>query len=747
MKKIFKGIIYLPLPFLVISCNSNVVKNNVENEKENSNNINIPNEGQNKSKTEEIIDDKINNDATTKKDDQAQEEKEDNNTNQNEINQIDDNQDIKTINISKIKLVDNNLIFELENNEEIKLLNNSRTVLNYRLKEIDKQLSSITDDSIKFNINNIDGIEIISLTSENQDIKFNILNKQIEIEQKEEQIIDKVNNPKDIFSKNEFPKNIIIKDNIQNRMVIERYFQNELLKSISFINGNFMEEPEKWTHLSFQTFDGFDGYKQIPNLQVKFKDPTTNNAQVYITKIMPTLVQDNNLEIDDQEIILNRDITNYLNKKFFNKKISFYIKTTTSFQVLTFNYTFDLDLLIQTPLKTVDDSNNFEINAEIVNNNLKVRIKPLNKNKISFDKLEENGLLVDKLSTVTSVSYFTNQEQEFTLFSKPTNQNLSTLNSNEDFYNNNTSAKLLDVANNQDELFKKIRERVFVVGGGTMTMLSKVKPSDDNDFRYYFITNRHVVDILKNRWSDHRVMKKMMIPHSNDSLVRNADRSISIDINKEWFEFGFWESSNQTNTSGVLKNDGTQNADFAISIIDIKPIINKAQNENNINILNYLNNWKTLKAIKLSPHSKYLSEHSNVDFRIGSFPLDNFAGFSGRRYREHIINKIDKIILNDQAQEFEKYGHFRTFVLKDTPSNKLDLISGASGSVVFDNNLNMVALFMQNIGNDDRYGFGLLASPDYDYFGFNSNNNPNSFKNKLTSEISKNPSKFELIDF
>ncbi|UWV80068.1 hypothetical protein NW072_03020 [Mycoplasmopsis felis] len=48
----------------------------------------------------------------------------------------------------------------------------------------------------------------------------------------------------------------------------------------------------------------------------------------------------------------------------------------------------------------------------------------------------------------------------------------------------------------------------------------------------------------------------------------------------------------------------------------------------------------------------------------------------------------------------------------------------------------MVALFMQNLG-DDEYGFGLLSSLDYDYFGYETNNNPNSFKKNLKKKQQK----------
>ncbi|MCU4706296.1 hypothetical protein [Mycoplasma sp. CSL7503-lung] len=768
LKKILPILIGISSPFLVISCGTNL-KEEKQNNDNNSNNISIIETEKNNEKDRLI-----------------------------------------KVDIARVSLTNDALIFETSE-ENINKINNSQITLYYKINGKLMKKSKIISNSIYFDLENIDNsnnIEIVSIESENNNIEFNIIDKNIKkTENKEiernvnEEIPDKHNdetsnqepkstgtsdeisenedqntkneennqdlkdnqemdreeenneitnpgtigNPKNIFSLDSFPKNIVLEDNRNNRIIVENYFKSELYKAVSFINGDNLQQPEKWTQLSYQNYDKFDAYKNIPNLIVKFKKD--DKTVKFINKIMPVLIQDNDLKLENNEVVINRNVINFLNKDFQNKKITFYIKINNQNMIETLPITIDLNNINDSFYEIVEEKYDFEFNAILKNEMLTVKVRNKNSKNFSFTKNDENNIFVDRFGTTSSISYETEKDSNFTLFNSPGNTNLSTLNSNEEFYKNNNSAKRLDVQNNQDALFKKIRERVFVVGGGTMTMLSKVKPNDSDDQRYYFITNRHVVDILNSRWSDSRVMKKFMIPHYDDSLVRNSNNQISIDIQKEWFNFGFWESANQTNRNGTLTNNGTQNADIAISIIDIKPILDHAKETNNLEITNYLNKWKELKPIKLSKYSKGLSEHSNVDFRISSFPLDNFAGFSGRRYREHIINKIDKIELNDQAAEFEKYGHFRTFILKDTPSNKLDLISGASGSVVFDQDLNMVALFMQNIGNDDQYGFGLLSSNEYDYFGFETDNNPNSFKNKLKSEIEKNPEKFENIEF
>ncbi|MCU9936778.1 hypothetical protein NWP96_06945 [Mycoplasmopsis cynos] len=99
----------------------------------------------------------------------------------------------------------------------------------------------------------------------------------------------------------------------------------------------------------------------------------------------------------------------------------------------------------------------------------------------------------------------TAKDENFSITSKIlNNSHFAKLSSNEEFYKNEKEGKRLDVSLNKNKIFENLRKRVFVVGGGTSTMIAKVKPSDPNDQRYYFITNRRVSNILKNRWANRR---------------------------------------------------------------------------------------------------------------------------------------------------------------------------------------------------------------------------------------------------
>ncbi|WP_044094096.1 hypothetical protein [Mycoplasmopsis canis] len=567
-----------------------------------------------------------------------------------------------------------------------------------------------------------------------------------------------VSDPKRIFDKTDFPENVVLENSNNNKIIVERYFENELVKVIKtgFIGGFPQDSLPIWyTKNDFLNLPRYF-FRNVPDLQVRFKD--NQNFIKYVRKIMPIDMVDNEITKENENtIVIKKDLTNFTKHNFTQKKLSFNIRISSRYDSQNQIQEYEL-LRVNIDLENIN--NQFtnitgspfaaQFKTELNQNVLTTKIKFTNKN-ITFEANDiNNNIYVDKYNTLTDISYYVNegQDKNFPLgFDNLKNSVFPKISSNNELNKTLKYSERLNPTNNKENIFKDIRKRVFVVGGGTSTMLSKVKPSDDNDFRYYFITNRHVTDILETRWNDNRVLKKIIIPDFDDNKVSTANSDISINVEKSFFEFNFWESKNQTSRKGILLNDGRQNADISISIIDIKPILDLATSTNNTKIKEYFENWKELKSLKLSKTTKYIDSNSIVNLSLASFPQDSHAGFSGRRYREHIINRIEEITLSDQAPEFAKYGYFRTFVQSDRNANiQLDLISGGSGSVVYDKNGDIVALFMQNIG-DDQYGFGLLASHKYDYFGYETNNNPNSFKNKLSETIKQNPNKFEMINF
>ncbi|MGZ9756878.1 hypothetical protein [Mycoplasma sp. 4423] len=566
-----------------------------------------------------------------------------------------------------------------------------------------------------------------------------------------------INNPKQIFDKSSFPNSVILENSEHNINIVSNYFRTEMQKVLTYITsqGQVYSDFPKWFYPNMDENPRKSVFSYVPDLKVHLK----NNDSINVLKhqIMLSHIKNNELKIQNNNLIFKKEIKNFLNKPFSKRKIRFtFIKILNQMYTQTQSQPIVIDIDLEELLKDKliqGNINGYSFATSLDNDKIKVVLQPQNTKSFSFDDVNKD--MFDKFSTITEITYLANQNDDM-------NFSLS-----EDYHTDDLYAKLASnglaynpkdmvysgkrIINKQNAMFDKIKARVFVLGGGTSTMIAKVKPTDINDQRYYFITNRHVSDILNNNWGNPRIPQKLLIPDFDDKKVNSWANDISIDVERNDFILNFWQATNQYNKQGKLVSDpygqGNLNeADISINIIDIAQLIKRAKNSNDLKVLNYLNNWKKLPNLKLSKQAKYLSADNYVKFYLSSFPQDSHAGNSGLRYREHIINRIDDIVINQQAPEFAKYGNFRSFILNDLPNNKYDLTSGASGSLVFDEDMNMVALFMQNLG-DNGYGFGLLNSYDYDYLGYESENNPNSFKYKLQKEIQSHPDKFEMIDF
>ncbi|MBU4689458.1 hypothetical protein [Mycoplasma zalophidermidis] len=585
---------------------------------------------------------------------------------------------------------------------------------------------------------------------------------------------EKIDNPKKLFDENFFPDNYELKGTEHNKNITQKYFSSEMFKSLKISVDNFWtgEIPKWMKRKNYIETDNL--FSIIPDLSVYF---TNNDGSItkHVRKVMPSFIGDNELEILNNKIIFKKNINNYLKQDFNNKKIKLYFKIQSNqIKDITKNYNvtslipieIDIEDLMQTnrvnnyefaQLENVDIPFDIKFKSLITKNGqLKVEIIIPNKKIVANNyKIDDSEVFIDKYGTLTDISYYVEKgkDKNFSITSKIYNNSpFAKLSSLSQLYDINSNSGTLmpggkRIKKSEDRIFSKIRERVFSVGGGTMTMLAKVKPSDDNDLRYYFITNRHVTDILEKKWTDNRVNKKMVIWDFDDKKVASNSYDISLDINDSDLELNLWIAENQYDRKGHLENNETSNADISINIIDVKNLYDEALKTDNKNIIKYLENWKVLKPLKLSKYTNFINNDSFLKFRVASFPVSKNEEYFDRRYREHIINQPSQIILNEQLYENQKYGHFKSFTLQDDPikSTDFDLVSGASGSMVFDENYDMVALFMQNIG-DDTYGFGLLSSYKFDYLGYESNNNPNSFKNKLIELSNKYPEKYQLID-
>ncbi|WP_029608843.1 hypothetical protein [Mycoplasma simbae] len=195
---------------------------------------------------------------------------------------------------------------------------------------------------------------------------------------------------------------------------------------------------------------------------------------------------------------------------------------------------------------------------------------------------------------------------------------------------------------NQDKAIESLRKRTFIVDpnfGGTFSMLGKVKPGDNNDYRFYVTTNQHVWDgswlsITNDLGMVNGYKRKELIGHSiygsnntnsryNSRYVRfripevidqpsdlNAGNSEPTVVNKdahfENIKINFdlivkHTKSEETNDfpnnnkaigdfifnngqNGGLDKEGKRNlsshADMAIAIMDLAPLMTKFTREN-----------------------------------------------------------------------------------------------------------------------------------------------------------------------
>ncbi|SYV97136.1 Uncharacterised protein, partial [Mycoplasmopsis edwardii] len=246
-------------------------------------------------------------------------------------------------------------------------------------------------------------------------------------------------------------------------------------------------------------------FSRIPDLVVRFKDQV--KLTKYVKKIMPINMLENELVLEsDNSFVITKDISNFSLDEFKDKNIEFIVRVKSrpnQFDYSLIKIKINLDNIVSNEVALNVSEINGKYQVSLENNILKIKVKLENK-QLSFDETEvPNKVYLDKYNTLTMISYLVDEDkdQNFSLgFENYINQIHPKISSNGDLFKNYKSSQRLDASQNNDKLFENIRKRVFVVGGGTSTMIAKVKPNDPNDHRYYFLTNRHVSDILQTRW-------------------------------------------------------------------------------------------------------------------------------------------------------------------------------------------------------------------------------------------------------
>ncbi|MBN3534636.1 hypothetical protein [Mycoplasma procyoni] len=523
---------------------------------------------------------------------------------------------------------------------------------------------------------------------------------------------------------------------------------------------------DEYSHIMFKRFK--DRYIKIPDVKATFN--TKDQKLFFYHNLFREPIKHNELTHKNQTtnlITLSKDISGLadLNELESTLNINFMLGdqyNTESKQYSLFNLRFNLNLKElkenKNQLKSQSKNwkhRNFTLFYKLNSNNiLNLELKIEGGNNLVFEEYnnKQNDVFVSKYDTVFDLSLVADHQIDQI---KINNNSLS----NANFYKKESFKGKHFINKEETEIpwqLKELRKRVFSIDYGTFTMLAKVLPNNPEDQRYYYATNRHVLKELKKNWNKPGTINynhHFIIPTEHDDKLYNQDPNYFVEIEEKNIPFREfdWVAKNQIQNDGINhypnelnKKEGMSGADIEISIIDIKDLLEKTKDSKPL-VYNYLSNWNNLAPLKLSPKAKFINDNQIIDFYQTSFPgqANDKLGYRGLRYREHTFNYITHI-----DRKLSPIGIQRALIVARKPEDQsiFDLRSGASGSLLVDENLEMIGLyFLRN--TDEFYGVSLLNGSEIDFLGYTSDKNTNSFKAYLQKKIQEHPDKFELINF
>ncbi|VEU59386.1 hypothetical protein [Mesomycoplasma neurolyticum] len=385
------------------------------------------------------------------------------------------------------------------------------------------------------------------ITNLNRNITNNVFNQNIE------QI-------KEIYNQEKFDENKVFPYDEKTIDNIKNYFNSNIFKILNFTPNNLNQEFPKWfiPPNSYKEFNAL--IYQIPNLKAYFKkDEKIYNYSSKILVEYDKFNEWNYWKNNKKIIVLQKNLNELLNSPFKKVELTFLIKALKrnlnySETFLLDNIILDLEKLLQnkkTNKKELNFSRNFSKLKKFFNlnywfeidqnNNLNVYLENLN-NDFAFNENTKNqDLIIQKFSTITVLNYLVEAEKDLEI-------SLSNFKGNDLFpkiskvqkVNFNNSNKQITNHNSTNKILNDLRQRTFVLGGGTHTMLAKVKPNDDEDQRYYFITAYHVIKQLKLHINN----KRLHNLHVSFDYKNYKTLPISIN-NSEIFQLDFWHAQNQ----------------------------------------------------------------------------------------------------------------------------------------------------------------------------------------------------------
>lgn len=466
------------------------------------------------------------------------------------------------------------------------------------------------------------------------------------------------------------------------------------------------------------------------NAQINWSEALSkiNQQHLYVQEINPTLTT-----YDDKKFKMRFKIT--ISKA--NEKIKIAIKPTDKVYIYTDLNNLDFDNL-------GDNLIYMSLGSDILSFTYKAETFEVDQNKkdtIKFD-YQNAGRTVNNIGISIALNEQYEKNEPF--------KNIATNNLSKyakDNYKLNQGGILKHQTITAQNSFNAIEEhtkRTFSFAGGSWSMLSKVQPSNNNDLRYYVISNQHVSGQGENIGTSG---KGFIIPPTKEFGYRQDLIIPTINLNKMWLggkDANFVENKFGANAyqSSNIKKDGI---DAAIYIIDFKDYLNVELNKKSpvldMGVLNYFKDWSSMNPLRFA--KTFSNSMMSVDSTIGGmysagYPMDEYTAAKHNKF--NVSKDGDQITISS-----EKIMHSPLYVTR-----------GSSGTSVINENGELVGLLTNGKFsktdlvvhmfpfNTKNYSFSGMRGDLSGFIPYSKTNG--SFYQNLYQKVLDDPQNYEMID-
>ncbi|MCV3743289.1 hypothetical protein OF377_00100 [Ureaplasma sp. ES3154-GEN] len=291
---------------------------------------------------------------------------------------------------------------------------------------------------------------------------------------------------------------------------------------------------------------------------------------------------------------------------------------------------------------------------------------------------------------------------------------------------------------------------------GTGWLISKVKPSDPNDYHYYIATNKHVpID-----YSEALLAPKPHTSQTDTSYYHQRLGKWNLETEVVWeatankkidgtyATFANYQDGYESGNEYLQKMAGT---DLQIAKINVKPLIDyylahKDQNsiDDTFKVTENVYNWINVnKNTKFSQQGRYIRPHTFATFYLSSFPGSLSYGTKHNIQMQH--NFVGDFMRADYGSYglTLSYGFYNEFPTS-TKDAEYQLQPGSSGTGIYDAKGDFIAIHAgKDAGQNGAY---ILSTPRMNFMGELYDYNNHSFAYYIQRKHRLYPEKYDMLN-